>query len=73
VDAKHLGTLVIAAGLGLVLVGVGVRFGLFAWFGRLPGDLRIEGEPTRVYVPLTSMLVVSLALGLVAWAVRKLS
>lgn len=51
--------LLIALGLTLVLVGVGVRLGLFGWFGRLPGDIRSEGERTTVIIPITSMLIVS--------------
>lgn len=51
--------LIIALGLTLVLVGVGVRLGLFGWFGRLPGDIRSEGERTTVIIPITSMLIVS--------------
>ena len=39
-----------------------VAAGAFNWFGRLPGDVRIEGERTRVYVPLVSMLLLSLVL-----------
>ncbi|MFM7232016.1 MAG: DUF2905 domain-containing protein [bacterium] len=48
-------------GLGVLLVAVGalVWVGGLSWFGRLPGDIRIERPQLRVYVPLTSMLVVS--------------
>lgn len=53
------GNLLIAAGVGLVVVGLAVRLGLFAWFGNLPGDIRIDGDRTRVFVPITSMLIVS--------------
>ena len=53
------GNLLIALGAALVLVGVGVRLGLFGWFGRLPGDIRSEGERTTVFIPITSMLIVS--------------
>jgi len=35
-----------------------------SWFGRLPGDVRYERRRTRVYAPLTSMLLLSLALSL---------
>ena len=48
-DAKHLGSVIIVVGFTIVLVGVAIRFGLFSWFGRLPGDLRLGGENTRVY------------------------
>jgi hypothetical protein len=61
------------AALALVLAGVLAHFGLLRWFGRLPGDLRYETGSTRVYVPITSMLVVSLAISGVAWLVRRLS
>lgn len=53
------GNVLVVAGIGLVVVGVAVRLGLFGWFGNLPGDIRIEGERTRVFVPITSMLIVS--------------
>lgn len=53
------GNLLIAVGVALVAVGVGVRLGLFGWFGRLPGDIRSEGERTTVFIPITSMLIVS--------------
>jgi hypothetical protein len=36
--------------------------GALAWFGRLPGDLRFERSNLRVYVPIVSMLLVSLVL-----------
>jgi hypothetical protein len=51
-------------GLGLLVVGALVRFmpGLFSWFGNLPGDVRAEGQSSRVFFPLTSMIVVSVAL-----------
>jgi uncharacterized protein HemY len=53
-----------------------VRFapGLFSWFGNLPGDIRIEGDNTRVFIPITSMIIVSVVLTLVVnivgWAFR---
>ncbi len=62
------GNVLIVLGLLLLVVGLIVRFapsGLFSWFGNLPGDVRIEGERTRVYIPITSMLLVSLILSVV--------
>lgn len=55
----RVGNLLIVTGIVLALVGVAVRFGLFSWFGNLPGDVRVEGENSTVFVPITSMLVVS--------------
>lgn len=63
-------------GAGVLVVGALVRFapGLFSWFGNLPGDIRFEGESSRVFIPVTSMIVVSIALTLivnvVGWVFR---
>jgi hypothetical protein len=51
-----------AVGVALVVLGAIVRFApaeLFSWFGHLPGDIRIENERSSVFIPLTSMIVVS--------------
>ncbi len=60
---------------GLVLVALAglVASGGFSWFGKLPGDIRIEGGRTRVVIPLTSMLLVSLAITLVVNLLRRLT
>lgn len=66
-----MGTVLIALGLGLAVVGVIVYLGGFGWFGRLPGDIRIERETTRVYVPFASMIVITLVLNLLFYLVRR--
>jgi hypothetical protein len=60
----RIGNTLMLVGLGLLLVGALVRFvpGLFSWFGNLPGDVRAEGQNSRVFAPLTSMIVVSVVL-----------
>ena len=55
----------------LVLVGLLVWSGGLGWFGRLPGDIRIERETVRVYLPIVSMLLVSAVLSLVLYLVRR--
>jgi hypothetical protein len=60
------------AGLAIVAVGAAVAFGLLGWFGRLPGDIRIESGNARVYFPITSMLLVSLVLTVIASLARRL-
>lgn len=70
------GNVLMLIGGAVLVIGALVRFapGLFTWFGNLPGDIRIEGESSRVFIPITSMIVVSLVLtllvNLVGWAVR---
>lgn len=59
---RSLGMALVVAGLVAVGIGVLAMTGALSWFGRLPGDLRIEGERTRVYIPITSMLIVSVVL-----------
>jgi hypothetical protein len=65
------GPLLIAAGLALALIGVLVSLGGLGWFGRLPGDIRIERESLRVYIPFASMIVISVFLSLVLYLVRR--
>ena len=66
------GPLLVALGVGLVVVGLLVWSGALAWFGRLPGDIRIERDSVRVYIPLVSMLIVSAALSALLYLIRRL-
>ncbi len=61
------GKLLMVIGVVLVAVGLAVSYApwLISWFGRLPGDIRIEGEQRFVFIPITSMLVVSIILTLI--------
>ena len=58
----RLGTILMLIGGGLFLVGLGVRMGLFSWFGHLPGDIDIQGERSRVVIPLGSMILISVVI-----------
>jgi len=62
----ELGRWLIVLGALLILLGVVLYFlpRLFGWFGHLPGDIRIERDGVYVFIPLTSMLLVSVALTL---------
>ncbi len=42
------------------------------WLGRLPGDVRIEREHVRIYLPFTSCLLLSVVLSGVLWGLSKL-
>jgi uncharacterized membrane protein YidH (DUF202 family) len=68
---RSTGLLVILIGVGVIVVGLLIYAGALSWFGRLPGDIRYEGAHTRVYVPITSMIVVSLVLSLVMYLLRR--
>lgn len=59
--------------LGLVLVVVGLlwpylsRLGL----GRLPGDIVIERDNFRLYLPITTSILVSIVLSLLLWLINR--
>lgn len=69
---SSLGPLLIGAGLLLVVIGLLAWAGALSWFGRLPGDIRVERPNMRLYVPLTSMLLVSVVLSLILALIRRL-
>jgi uncharacterized membrane-anchored protein len=55
--------------LGVVLIAIGL-----AWFagqkldlGRLPGDIVIEREGVRIYLPLMTSLIISVVLSFLLW------
>ena len=64
--------------IGLVLVAVGLIWNFFPrainWFGNLPGDIKIQNENSSVFIPFTSMILLSvgfsLVLNLVGWVMR---
>jgi uncharacterized protein HemY len=71
VDARSTGLWIAAVGAIAVVIGLLVASGVLGWFGRLPGDIRIETETTRVYVPLTSMIIVSVIVSVVVAVIRR--
>ena len=64
---SDLAKLLIAIGLFMVVIGVLILlFGnIFSWFGRLPGDIHIDKGNVKVFIPFTSMILLSLVLSLV--------
>ncbi|MFN2136289.1 MAG: DUF2905 domain-containing protein [Candidatus Promineifilaceae bacterium] len=58
----------IAFGRFLLVIGLAIAFigalllvagRYFPWLGNLPGDIRFESENAKVYIPLATMLLVS--------------
>ncbi len=70
-DANGLGRVLIVAGVLAIIVGVLIRIGALGWFGNLPGDIRIESERSRVYIPITSMLIASVVLSVLLSLLRR--
>ena len=68
-----IGKTIILIGLAVLILGVIVYFfgDKLSGFGRLTGDIRIENENTKFYFPITSMILISLILNVVIWAVKR--
>ena len=61
------GKLLILAGSLLVTIGLILSYApwLINWFGKLPGDINIRNENSSVFIPITSMIVISIVLSLI--------
>ena len=63
---QPLGRLLIIAGIVLLVVGTVLTLGLrIPWLGNLPGDIRIQRDNVTIFIPLGTMLVVSVVASLV--------
>lgn len=71
-SSTSIGLAVIAVGAVIVLIGILITIGAFSWFGRLPGDVRIEGDSVKILIPITSMLLISIILTLAVNILRRL-
>jgi uncharacterized membrane protein len=57
---RSIGSFIVVAGIVIVVLGVLVWVGGLSWVGRLPGDIRIERGNVRIYIPVISMLLISI-------------
>jgi hypothetical protein len=60
------GGFIVLAGLVIWLFGDKLKF-----LGRLPGDIRIERDNFRLYIPITTMILVSVLLTFLMWVFQK--
>jgi hypothetical protein len=60
--SPELGRILLVIGLVLVVIGGLAALGVRLPFGRLPGDIAIEGERGGIYIPIVTMIVVSVVL-----------
>ena len=61
------GKLLAIIGLAFLVIGLMINYApwLINWFGKLPGDIRIEDEKKWVFIPITSLFVVSIILTII--------
>lgn len=69
---RALGQLIVMLGLILIVVGLVTMRGWLGWFGHLPGDVRVERENMRVYVPIVSMLLISILFSVLSYVLRRI-
>lgn len=62
----------------LIVVGIAIVLLGLAWpwlgnlpLGRLPGDIVVRRENFTLYLPITTMIVVSLVLSVLVWILRR--
>jgi hypothetical protein len=61
-----IGKAVIGIGAMLIIIGLVLWFAgdRLSWFGRLPGDIRIERPGFSCFFPITTMIIVSIVLSI---------
>lgn len=61
----------IALGIVVVLIGAAWPWLSKLPLGRLPGDIVIDRPGFKFFMPVTTMIIVSLVASLVLWLLRK--
>ncbi len=69
---KETAYILIIMGIIMLLAGLFLYWGgsVFHWLGNLPGDIRIEGKNYTVYLPFTTMILMSLLLNVLYRLIR---
>ena len=63
--------------IGVLLILIGLFWPLLSQlfsksgFGKLPGDIVVEGERSKFYFPIVSCIIVSIVLSVIVWFVQK--
>ena len=71
---EQIGKILIFAGIILLIAGLIIYFAgdKLSWIGHLPGDIRIVKENVKIYIPITTMILVSVVLSVILYLIRKL-
>ena len=71
-DAKtEMSKMLVAIGITILVVGLFWPVISKIPFGKLPGDIAIKKEGFHLYVPITTMIVISLVVSVVLWLSKK--
>ena len=62
----------------LIVIGIAILVVGLLWphlvklpLGRLPGDIVIDKPQLKVYIPITTMILVSVVLSIILWLLKK--
>lgn len=62
----------------LIFTGIAILIAGFLWpwisklpFGKLPGDIVVDKPNFKMYIPITSMIIISLIISFVIWLIKK--
>ena len=68
----ELGKMRVIFGAAMVLLGLLLWSGFGAgWFGRLPGDIRVEREHSVFYFPIVTCIIISIVLSVIFSLFRR--
>jgi hypothetical protein len=66
-----MGPTLVVIGVLVIVVGLLVWSGALSWFGRLPGDIRVERPNASFYFPITSMVLISIVLSVILAIIQR--
>lgn len=70
-DLSRIQKILLIIGTGVIIVGL-----FWPWLtkiplGRLPGDIVISKPHLKVYLPITTMILISIVVSLILWILRR--
>tara|TARA_B100000029_G_C17588272_1_gene961768 strand:+ start:519 stop:734 length:216 start_codon:yes stop_codon:yes gene_type:complete len=69
-----MGKIIIYLGCLLILLGFLIHYfgDYLKWFGNLPGDIKIVNKNLNIFIPFTSMILISILLTVIVNLFKKL-
>ncbi len=61
----------IIIGLAVIIVGLSWPWITKLPIGRLPGDIVIGRSNMKIYIPITTMIVISVVVSVIMWILRR--
>ncbi len=72
IGMPEVGKLLVIFGAVMVLLGLALWSGFgTGWFGRLPGDIRIERGHSAFYFPIVTCIIISIVVSLILSFFRR--